>query len=131
MSGMLRTQILALALPLSLAACYGQQATPFDYALGSQRDAQAMERHSAATVQTAETGQESRWNSERGSSGTVSATGQTYADRSQRLCRPLQQNASLPDQDINRPVIACKDEGGTWLVVTPDLASESKEAKSE
>lgn len=86
------------------------------YAAGTYMDAAAEEKHARATIAVAEDGKPVSWSTDRGNKGSVVATGNAYADRSGRNCRPLKQDASFGDQHVNRDVTACQAKDGTWEV---------------
>lgn len=93
-------------------------------AVGTAMDPPAEEKHARATIQTAETGQPVSWRTEKGSKGSVSATGAQYTDRSGRPCRPLKQDMTIAGESTVRDVAACQAKDGTWIVTDyrPDQA---------
>lgn len=91
-------------------------------AAGTYLDAPAQEKHARATIQAAEDGKEVAWATEKGSKGSVAATGQQFADRAGRSCRPLKQDVTMNDEHSVREVTACKAADGTWIVT--DFAPE-------
>jgi surface antigen len=93
-------------------------------AVGTAMDPPAQEKHAQATIRTAETGEPVSWATEKGSKGTVVATGAQYSDRSGRSCRPLKQDMTIAGESTVRDVAACQAKDGTWVVTEyrPDQA---------
>lgn len=94
------------------------------YAIGTTMDPPAEEKHARATVSAAEDGNPVSWSTEKGSKGSVMATGSQYADRSGRACRPLKQDVTVGGEQSVRDVTACQAKDGTWIVsdYQPDRA---------
>lgn len=86
------------------------------FAIGTYMDPPAEEKHARATISAAEDGKPVSWSTEKGSKGSVVATGSQYADRSGRACRPLKQDVTVDGEQSVRDVTACQDKDGTWVV---------------